>query len=107
MTQIEKLVSYIETIFQHSPSDQYQVKELESGTPILLDYANRIRIVIHVQEIMVTKYSDDDGRVLHEIVVSWQHLTTAQRNRIVELVDIPDDLDPEVEDSLNDILKGI
>ena len=107
MTQIEKLVSFIEQVFRHSPSERFDIKELETGTPILFDKLNRIRVVIHVQDIMVTKYNCETGELQHEIIVSWHNLSKSQRERIIELVDIPDDLEPEVEDSLSQILTGV
>lgn len=107
MTQVEKLVSFIEEVFRHSPSDRFEVKELETGTPILLDKVNRIRVVLHVQAILVTKYHDESGDLQDEIEVSWHNLSRKQRERIAELVDIPDDLDPEIEESLTEMLKGV
>ncbi len=107
MTQIEKLVSLIEDVFRHSPSERYEVKELDTGTPILLDKTNRIRIVIHVQTILVTKYHNDTGEFIDEIEISWQSLTRKQRERIIELVDVPEDLDPEVDETLSEMLKGV
>lgn len=107
MTQIEKLVSFIEDVFKHAPSDRYEIKEMDTDTPILLDKLNRVRVVIRVQEIMVSKYDSETGLLRDEIVISWHNLSKNQRQRIVELVDVPDDLDPEVEDTLKDILKGV
>ena len=107
MTQIEKLVAFIEEIFHHSPSDRFEIKELETGTPILFDKVNRIRVVIHVQDIMVTKYHNESGELQDELIVSWHNLSKSQRERITDLVDVPDDLDPEIEDTLTEILKGV
>lgn len=107
MTQIEKLVSFIEEVFRHSPSERFEVKELETGTPILFDKVNRIRVVLHVQDIMVTKYHNATGELQDEIIVSWHNLTKSQRERITDLVDVPDDLDPEIEETLSEMLKGV
>lgn len=107
MTQIEKLVSFIEDVFRHAPSDRFEIKELENGTPILLDKLNRIRVVLHVQDIMVTKYHNESGELQDELVVSWHNLTKSQRERIIDLVDVPDDLDPEIEETLSEMLKGV
>lgn len=107
MTQVEKLVSFIEEIFRKAPSDRFIVQNLESGSPYLLDYENRIRIVINVQEIIVTKFDLKNGNKVHEAIVQWEQLSKSQRERIAELVDIPDDLDPEMEETLSNILKGV
>lgn len=107
MTQIDKLVGFIEDVFRHAPSDRYEIKEMETGTPILLDKVNRVRVVLHVQEILVSRYDAETGSLRDEVVVSWHNLTKKQKERIVELVDIPDDLDPEIEDTLSAILKGV
>lgn len=107
MTQIEKLVSFIEDVFNHAPSNRYEIKELETGTPILFDHDNRVRVVIKVQELLVSKYDSETGKLRDEIAISWHNLNRKQKQRIAELVDIPEDLDPEVEDTLLDILKGV
>lgn len=107
MTQISKLIAFIEQIFAHAPSDRFVIKEFETGTPILLDNVNRVRVVIHVNRIIVSRYSDKDGSLQHEIEVPWDSLTIEQRKRIIELVDVPDDLDQETEDTLTEILKGV
>lgn len=105
MNQIEKLVSYIEEGMNHAPSERFTIHSFEE-CPVLLDNVNRIRIRIHVKCIIVTKFSDD-GALEDEIIVPWETLTVKQRQRLVELVDIPDDLDPEVEETLGEILKGV
>lgn len=107
MTQIAKLITFIEEIFARSPSDRFEIKEFETGTPILLDKVNRVRIVIHVNRIIVSRYHEDDGSLQHEVEVLWESLTVEQRKRIIELVDVPDDLDQETEDTLTEILKGV
>ena len=105
MNPIEKLVSYIEEGINHAPSDRFTIHSFED-CPVLLDSVNRIRIRIHVKCIIVTKF-DEAGALYSEIIVPWESLTVKQRQRLVELVDTPDDLDPEVSESLTEILKGV
>jgi hypothetical protein len=103
--QIEKLINYIELAITQ-PGERFEVKEIDTGTPIILDKDNRIRVVVHPSVIVVTKYDLGDGSLVHEVEVHWDHLSNRQKERMIDLFDVPDELDPEIEETLAEILKG-
>ena len=107
MNPISKLISFIELAYNDAPSDRFKLYREDTGYPMIIDEKNRIRVIIGTDGFLVTKYSMDDGRIFHELQVGWDQLTPEQKDKIIELTTPVEDLDPAMEELLNDIFKGV
>jgi hypothetical protein len=117
MNAIDKVIAFIEsamlrneavvpfnnaTVWDH----RYSVTSDKGGHTVILDQIYRIKVVISVNTITVTKYSTETGKLLHTIDIQWDDLSIPQRKKLIELMDSADDaLDPEIEETLKQIFE--
>lgn len=103
MNAIDKVITFIESALIHANTDQYSVGEDKEGRAVLLDNINRIRVIVGVTNIQVTKYTEADGKILHRVDIPWDYLSTRQKQKIIDLMETVDETDPEIEETLTQI----
>lgn len=108
MNAIDKVLDLISNALIHSGSGRYSVSTDPGGSTIILDSNHRIRVTVAVSAITVQKYNRDDGKLKHAIAIQWEDMSLAQRKKLIELMDSSEDtLDPEIEETLNQIFEGV
>lgn len=109
MNIINKLIKYIELgIYSDGENSRFTVTRYDdSGYPVIVDHDNRIRVEINQHEIVVKLYAAESGGLIHEAYIDWDCFTIPQKNKIIELIDITDDLNLEIEETLTTILTGV
>ncbi len=79
-----------------------------SGRTTILDSKYRIRIIIDVSRITVSRFSDTGkGELLHNVVIMWDDMNLEQKTKIMYLMDGAEELDPEIEETLGYIFDGV
>ncbi len=111
MNIINKLIKYIELgiYSEHGTHTRFNLFRDDAGYPIIVDNNTRVRVEINPHEIIVKQYdsAEASGRLINKVSIDWECFTIPQKNKIIELIDVAEDLDSETEETLTTILTGV
>lgn len=99
MNNIMKLIDFMECAIKSRDGEDYSAFIDDEGRAVFLDNNKRIRATLMVDEIIVSRYGVD-GMLENNVIIPWDILSLAQKQKIIDLLEDNDDIDEEINETL-------